>query len=608
MSDKGASPQYAEVGVPAVPGPSVGPLLSASRLRRGEELQDISHALRIRLVHLQAIEDGRYEDLPGPTYAIGFVRAYADHIGLDSEEVVRRFKNEVSGISPATELKFPLPLPEGGIPRGAILFVGVVVAALAYGGWYVSSSKDRFLTDLIPPLPDRLAALLPGGISPEPEPSASRSTPADALAVGVADAPAPPADIAAIVRETAARPEPPAAEATHFADGEPASPAGAVETDPLARPADVLAEAIPAIEAPPVSPPFPEVQTETVVTTVVTVEAPDPRAADASGSLTEWASEPPAIAAPESRTADTPGSPTVAPAAATSGPADDHASPEIAGLSAAPETGVEVPAPWEAAPLGPVPSPAEGAAAPEAFVESPLAAPPTASTGGGLGVATEPAVPPAVTPAADWAVAETETAAGPLETPESPQVAVATEMTLPEPALAEPAAATAAPDEAPTPVEMVAARPSVEGPAEDVAASDGGSPPAPGTMEAESDEQIAALTDNAEEPSIAGVAGDGPQPAAAEDKSRILVRAKMASWIQVRDDVGNQLLVTRLMRAGDTYRVPDRPGLKLLTGNAGALEILVDGEEVPPIGPVGAVRRDVTLEIERLREGTAVTD
>ena len=90
--------------------------------------------------------------------------------------------------------------------------------------------------------------------------------------------------------------------------------------------------------------------------------------------------------------------------------------------------------------------------------------------------------------------------------------------------------------------------------------------------------------------------------------SRILVRAKMNSWIQVRDDNGNRLLLKRLLRTGDTYRVPNRPGLKLLTGNAGALEILVDGETVPSIGPVGAVRRSVALDIERLRRGTAIIE
>ena len=87
-----------------------------------------------------------------------------------------------------------------------------------------------------------------------------------------------------------------------------------------------------------------------------------------------------------------------------------------------------------------------------------------------------------------------------------------------------------------------------------------------------------------------------------------MVRAKSDSWIQVRDSVARRLLVTRLLRAGDSYRVPDQRGLTLLTGNAGALEILVDGEPVDSIGDVGAVRRNVALDAERLKDGTAVID
>jgi cytoskeleton protein RodZ len=54
------------------------------------------------------------------------------------------------------------------------------------------------------------------------------------------------------------------------------------------------------------------------------------------------------------------------------------------------------------------------------------------------------------------------------------------------------------------------------------------------------------------------------------------------------------------LRAGDTYFVPNRPGLLLLTGNAGALEVSVDGQALPPIGPIGAVRRNVSLDPENL--------
>ncbi len=67
------------------------------------------------------------------------------------------------------------------------------------------------------------------------------------------------------------------------------------------------------------------------------------------------------------------------------------------------------------------------------------------------------------------------------------------------------------------------------------------------------------------------------------------------------------MLVTRLLRVGDSYAVPNRKGLKLSTGNAGALEILVDGITVPAIGADGEVRRNVALEADKLKAGTAAS-
>ena len=123
-------------------GSSIGALLRAARMRQGLEVQDVSSALRIRLVHLQAIEDGRFGDLPGPTYAVGFVRAYADHLGLDVDEVVARFRSEVTTYTGRTELRFPAPMPESRVPSGAVLLISVALAAVAYGGWYYVESVE----------------------------------------------------------------------------------------------------------------------------------------------------------------------------------------------------------------------------------------------------------------------------------------------------------------------------------------------------------------------------------------------------------------------------------------------------------------------------------
>ena len=89
---------------------------------------------------------------------------------------------------------------------------------------------------------------------------------------------------------------------------------------------------------------------------------------------------------------------------------------------------------------------------------------------------------------------------------------------------------------------------------------------------------------------------------------RVEIFATGNSWIQIRDDLNNKMLMTRLMKIGDRYKVPDQEGLQLLTGNAGALDIFVNGEKAPSIGGDGVVRRRVILEGARLRAGTAVDD
>jgi cytoskeleton protein RodZ len=67
------------------PQQTVGQDLRAARLRRGDEISQVSRALKIRKDHLEAVESSRLDDLPGKTYAIGFVRSYARHLGLDDE-------------------------------------------------------------------------------------------------------------------------------------------------------------------------------------------------------------------------------------------------------------------------------------------------------------------------------------------------------------------------------------------------------------------------------------------------------------------------------------------------------------------------------------------
>ncbi|RED48066.1 helix-turn-helix domain-containing protein [Aestuariispira insulae] len=92
------------------------------------------------------------------------------------------------------------------------------------------------------------------------------------------------------------------------------------------------------------------------------------------------------------------------------------------------------------------------------------------------------------------------------------------------------------------------------------------------------------------EPKIYGEENDG---------ARVIITAKSTAWVEISSASGD-LLLTRLLNSGDRYKVPNKPGITLITGNAGALEIAVDGKPVAPIGEVGAVVRDVSLDPDSL--------
>ena len=118
---------------------SVGQDLRAARLRRGDEIAQVSRALKIRKDHLEALENDRVEDLPGKTYAIGFVRSYARHLGLDSAQYVERFKQDISGRA-EEQAREPAPIHQDEarrLPQGWRIIAGVVVVLLGWGAWHL---------------------------------------------------------------------------------------------------------------------------------------------------------------------------------------------------------------------------------------------------------------------------------------------------------------------------------------------------------------------------------------------------------------------------------------------------------------------------------------
>lgn len=176
----------------------IGDLLQARREELGLDLDAVGEALRIKPVYLAALEQGRTHDLPGPAYAVGFVRAYAQYLGLDSEQVLESYKAE-GEVQARPDLALPVPLEARSVPGGALVLVAVILALLGYGTWYYLSTGERSPPEQVaavpaamqpPPVPplaapaphlaSGLTAPRPGGAAPEP--AAANPTPEPAAA------------------------------------------------------------------------------------------------------------------------------------------------------------------------------------------------------------------------------------------------------------------------------------------------------------------------------------------------------------------------------------------------------------------------------------------
>ena len=110
---------------------TVGRYLKTERESQGQDLPQVAEMLRIHRSYLQAIEEGEIDQLPGPTYAVGFVRAYAEYLGLDRNNVAERFKEESKITKQHAQLILPSPLPEGQIPSLAVLLIAAVLLSVA---------------------------------------------------------------------------------------------------------------------------------------------------------------------------------------------------------------------------------------------------------------------------------------------------------------------------------------------------------------------------------------------------------------------------------------------------------------------------------------------
>ncbi len=197
----------------------LGADIREARERLGWEVPAIAAHLRIRKAYLEAIEAGRIGDLPGNVYAIGFLRTYSQALGLDPDEIGRRFREQTSHLNQKTELDFPAPVPERGVPAGAVVLLGVVLAIGAYAGWFRFSGSGQPESLPVQPVPPRLMALAEPPAPPRLVSEPAPASPATAEALPVMPSISPSSAAAAMPVPVAPPPATPAQASAPAADG-----------------------------------------------------------------------------------------------------------------------------------------------------------------------------------------------------------------------------------------------------------------------------------------------------------------------------------------------------------------------------------------------------
>src|SRR5256714_6699618 len=71
----------------------IGSSLREARLRQGLDFPEVEQATKIRGKYLRALEEEQFSVLPAQTYVKGFLRNYAEYLGLDGQLYVDEFNS-----------------------------------------------------------------------------------------------------------------------------------------------------------------------------------------------------------------------------------------------------------------------------------------------------------------------------------------------------------------------------------------------------------------------------------------------------------------------------------------------------------------------------------
>ena len=129
---------------------SISSKLKAKRESLNISLEQISRDTHISRHHLESLENSRYEDLPGGMYNRAILRSYCDELGLDKDEILRGYDDEITPRSEKPAISSSAPSSSKAKTHTAILWSLILIfcVGLFLGrGWLISALSPYFSSD-----------------------------------------------------------------------------------------------------------------------------------------------------------------------------------------------------------------------------------------------------------------------------------------------------------------------------------------------------------------------------------------------------------------------------------------------------------------------------
>ncbi|HET9462144.1 MAG TPA: RodZ domain-containing protein [Gaiellaceae bacterium] len=136
----------------------IGSSLREARLRQELDFPELEERTKIRPKYLRALEDERFDILPAPTYVRGFLRSYAETLGLDGQPFVDEYNTRFAvgeDDPPLRARRVPAPRRDSGVRESRLavvaLFAIAVATALVIAAWRFGGPEGESVPGLAAP-------------------------------------------------------------------------------------------------------------------------------------------------------------------------------------------------------------------------------------------------------------------------------------------------------------------------------------------------------------------------------------------------------------------------------------------------------------------------